>query len=162
MARMPAGPAGRYAQTGGSVYMFAPTATKEQINACFDWLEITGFSKDLDDAAYANKEKNYETQLAENSIILPKEAFSLWSDPERINKENELRSKYANVDEKDFASDFESKDVILHAEEPIACQQLYAVLDGCIQEVITNKDADPATLIATACNDFQANHLDKQ
>ena len=162
MARMPAGPAGRYAQTGGSVWMFSPTATKEQLNACIDWINITGFSKDLDDAAYANKEKSYQTSLEENNIILPKEAFSLWSDPERIAKENELRSKYTNVDEKDYASYFESKDVTLHAEEPIACQQLYAVLDGCIQEVITNKDADPAALIATACKDFQANHLDKQ
>ena len=48
----------------------------------------------------------------------------------------------------------------IQAEEPVCCQELYAILDGCIQEVLTNKDADPAELLKKAAADFQVNYLD--
>ena len=46
------------------------------------------------------------------------------------------------------------------AEEPVDAQALYALLDTCIQEVLTNKDADCASLIKKAASDFQKNNLD--
>ena len=46
------------------------------------------------------------------------------------------------------------------AEEPICAQELYGILDNCIQEVLTNKDADCAALLEKACSDFQKNYLD--
>lgn len=161
IARMPEGPAGRYVQTGGSVYIFAKDATKDQINACIDWIELIGQGKDLDEAAEENLKKSFQTSVDNNEVVFPKEMFSLWNDAERTEKTNALRAEYTNVDEADFTSYLSNEDVILHAEEPRACQQLYAILDGCIQEVITNENADCAELIATACNDFQVNHLDK-
>ncbi len=45
-------------------------------------------------------------------------------------------------------------------EEPICAQELYGILDGCIQEVLTNKDADCAALLEKANSDFQSNYLD--
>ena len=49
----------------------------------------------------------------------------------------------------------------IQPEEPVCAQDLYAVLDGCLQEVLTNKDADCAKLIEGAVADYQANSLDK-
>ena len=86
----------------------------------------------------------------------------MWVNPERLKKIYEIRDKYTQVDIKDYASYYDTSDVELHVEEPMLCQQLYSVLDGCIQEVVTNENADCAKLIATACTDFQVNHLDKE
>ncbi|MBQ2614908.1 MAG: extracellular solute-binding protein [Clostridia bacterium] len=161
-AKVPAGPAGRFAQMGGGVYMFSNTATKEEVEAAFDWLKVMGLAEpNLDDAATAAKEATYKADLEEKGVVFPMAPIPVWSAPERVAKEEELNAKYCNVDKKNFASYMDMSDVTIKPEEPVACQQLYAVLDGCIQEVITNKDADCAALIAKACNDFQVNHLDK-
>lgn len=161
-AKVPAGPAGRYAQMGGGVYMFSNTATKEEVNAAFDWLKVMGLAEPvLDEAATASKEATYKSDIKEKGVVFPMPPVPVWSAPERAEKEEELNAKYCNVDKKDFASYLDMSDVIIKPEEPVACQQLYAVLDGCIQEVITNKNADCAELIKKACNDFQVNHLDK-
>lgn len=162
MVRMPEGEFGRYAQMGGNLRMFAPNATPEQLDACFKWLELVGFSITLDEQATANKEKSYQNTLDQKGLVLDRNAFPLWVDEERVAQEITIASKYTNVDPKDYEIYYEFKDVTLKAEEPVACQQLYAVLDGCIQEVITNKNADPAQLIEIANHDFQVNHLDKE
>lgn len=161
--KLPAGPKGRYAQMGGGVYMFSPTASKEELEAAFDWLDVKGETKKkLDDEAIANKESEYQNDLKTNGIVLPLSPMFLWSDPERIKTEKEINEKYSNVDSKDFATYMDLSDVILKNEEPVACQELYGVLDKCIQEVITNKDADCAQIMKKACRDFQVNHLDQQ
>ena len=85
----------------------------------------------------------------------------MWTDPETVKKNNELREKYANVDYDDYKSYFEATDVTIKPEPTACAQQLYAILDSCVQEVISNKDADVDKLISDACKDFQVNHLDK-
>ena len=161
---LPAGPAGRYAQTGGSVVVFSHTATIEEINAGFDWLELIGtLTIEYDEQRKENTKKSYETTIAENGIVFPGRSIPLWVNPERAKAEQEIIDEYTNVDIKHYQEYYDAtkKGVVLRPEEPMACQQLYSVLDNAIQEVITNKDADCAKLIATACEDFQINHLDK-
>ena len=48
----------------------------------------------------------------------------------------------------------------IRAEEPVCAQELYAILDTCIQEVLTNKNADCASILEKANSDFQSNYLD--
>ena len=50
--------------------------------------------------------------------------------------------------------------VELTAEEPACCQQLYSILDGIVQKVITDKDVNIDAIIEEAVKDFQTNHLD--
>ena len=57
----------------------------------------------------------------------------------------------------DFVADCPAK---IQPEEPVCAQELYGILDNCIQEVLTNKDADCATVLEKANSDFQANYLD--
>ena len=51
-------------------------------------------------------------------------------------------------------------DCELRPEEPVCAQELYGILDSCIQEILTNKDADISELVRKANKDFQANYLD--
>ena len=159
---LPAGPAGRYAQTGGTITTFSHTATKEELNAAFDWLELIGtLAIEYNEQQIANQKKSFETTIAENGIVFPSRAIPLWVNPERAEADKKLYDEYTNVDVKHYKEFYAAEGVTLRPEEPVACQQLYSVLDNAIQEVITNKDADCAELIRIACEDFQKNHLDK-
>jgi len=90
--------------------------------------------------------------------------MSIWStNSESLSYEHSLIDKNANANQNhvklynDFVTDCPAE---IQAEVPVCAQELYGVLDGCIQEVLTNKDADCAKLIKEACADFQANYLD--
>ena len=56
---------------------------------------------------------------------------------------------------------FSFEDVIIKPEVSPCAQQLYTVLDGGIQEIMTNKNVDIKKLVEDMNDDFQANHLDK-
>ena len=79
----------------------------------------------------------------------------------RVELEDELREKYANVPEENFADYSSFIDVMVHEEEPQCAQELYSILDAGIQQVLTDKDADCASIVKQMAEDFQKNHLDK-
>ena len=161
VARMPQGPKGRFSQMGGNLRMFSKNSTPEQIDAGLTWLEFTGFSPDITDEQLENSRTSYENTISQNGIVLDREAFEVWVNPENVKKINGLREEYANVKHDDYADYFSFKDVTINPEPSACAQQLYAILDKCIQEVITNKDADVDKLISEACKDYQLNHLNK-
>ena len=49
----------------------------------------------------------------------------------------------------------------LHAEPPVYCQEMYKILDSCVQAVLTDENADPQALLDKAAEDFQRDYLDK-
>ena len=160
MYDMPAGPAGRYAQMGGNLWMFAPNATEEEIDAGMKWLKFTGFSPEFTDKEVENKKLEYENIISANGAVLEEDPYPAWVNPEYAQKDNEIRAMYANVDSDNYSQYLTKSDLKINLE-PILAQQLYSVLDKCIQEVFTNENADIDALVTEACNDYQVNHLDK-
>ena len=161
VGRMPAGPVNRYSQMGGNVRMIAPNATPEQIEAVFNWLEFEGITPIISEQTIISWEDAYKLDFDTGNIVLDQNPFKVWINPERVSAENDVRAKYLNIDPAKFESYYSFEDVIIRPEEPVACQDLYSLLDSCIQEVLTNKDADPAEIIKKASEDFQKNYLDK-
>ena len=159
--KIPQGPKGRFAQMGGNLWMFSSNSTPEQIDAGFKWLEFTGFAPELSDEQAEKYKVSCQQTIDANGVVIERDGYDVWTNPETLEKRRSIRRKYANVDYNDYKSYFEAEDVTVHLEPPACAQQLYAVLDGCIQEVITNENADVDALISEACKDFQANHLDK-
>lgn len=159
--KMPKGKAGRFSQMGGNLWMFSKNSTPEQIEAGFKWLEFTGFSPEMTDEQVEEYRKTCETSAENHLAIIEREAFDVWTNPETTEKRREVRKQYANVDYANYKNYFEATDVEVKLEPAACAQQLYAVLDKCIQEVITNENADVDKLISDACKDFQTNHLDK-
>jgi len=159
VVRMPAGPEGRYSQLGGNVYMFRADVTPEQLDACMKWLEFTGKTPRLtDENAQKIKDSNQAT-LDENGIVLTQEAFTIWNNPEREEKIKEIYAEHTNVNAEDYASYFEGEDVTIRPEPEVACQELYAILDGMLQSVIADADADLDALIKDAAHQWQTNYL---
>ncbi len=156
---VPAGPEGQYTQLGGAVYVFSKDATPEQIEGCLKWMQFTGYGpRDLSEEELKVYEESQKMAIADGQLMMTKDALSLWTyeDP----KKNEIRAKYANAPMENYAEYFENRGTA-RPEEPVACQELYSVIDGCIQEILTNKDVDIAALVTQANNDFQVNYLDK-
>ena len=159
--KMPKGVAGRFTQMGGNLWMFSNNSTPEQIEAGFKWLEFTGFAPEMTAEQEQKFREDCQNTITNNGVIVERDSFDIWTNPETLEKRRAIRKEYANVDYNDYKNYFEATDVEVKLEPAACAQQLYAVLDGCIQEVITNENADVDKLISDACKDFQQNHLDK-
>ncbi len=160
---MPAGPKKHVTLIGGGVYAVSNKATDDQIDAAIRWI-MTASSSDATDEFKKNKEDEINSWLKEEKLVTINN-MSVWnSDSEAVKFENKLKAENANGNQNhvklynDFMADMGNCE--LRPEEPVCAQELYGVLDGCIQEVLTNKDANPAKLLEKANSDFQSNYLD--
>ena len=156
---IPEGPKGKYALMGGGINMISPDATPEQADACFKWMDIIGLSVELTDEALKSQEEFYKLR-ADKGLIVGAEGLSIWENRVGEEKRTAIIEKYRNVNKNLFQEYTAFNNVTIKPEEPVACQQLYKVLDSCIQEVLNNKNADPAMLLKKANADFQKNYLD--
>lgn len=160
LASMPAGPKGRYALMGGDCYMFDPMAKAAQIEAGLRFIELIAGGPKVDATSLKSMEELYKTDVSGNFVV-GAQSYPLWINPDRIKAENTIWAKYVNVN-LDFFKDYNNySQVKVRAEEPVNCQDLYATLDGVIQSVLTDKNADPKALLDKAVAAFQKDFLDK-
>lgn len=164
MFRVPAGPKRQVSLLGGKVYNISPETTDEQTEAILKFIEFQGNSPYSDEESMANFEKSQKTNV-ESNIIVGLKGMSVWNeDTDRQQKRNEIIDKYTNVNAnhfKDYNDSLIDGDIEIQAEEPIYCQELYGILDNCIQRVLTDKNADCREIVNEAANKFQKNYLDK-
>lgn len=161
VASVPAGPAGRYAQVGGVLSVVKSGSTDEQIDAAFRWIDHANWGYGISEDAKKSMEDSYKVR-SEKGLPIGFYQYSPWSESaDRTAFENSVIDKFANVpaaNVKEF--NYPPADLKLKPEEPVNCQELYAAMDSCIQEVITNENADPAALLEKAAADFQRDFLD--
>lgn len=161
-AKMPEGPVKRVTLMGGGYNVIAPNATPEQIDAAIKWMDFSGNTPktELTDEIKANIRTTYETKINEKSGVVGIKDLSFWKDEEATQHyKNEVISELRNINENQVASYNDKNGIEYQAEEPMKTQDLYSVLDSCIQEVLTNKDASCSDVIKKAASDFQNNHL---
>lgn len=161
IASLPAGPAGRFAQVGGTLSFIKAGATDDQIDACFRLIDFANWGYGIDEEAKTTMEGDYKVR-AEKGLPIGFYQYSPWSDStERSEYEHMLIDKYANISPENV-KEFNNPpaDLQLKPEEPVCCQELYTTLDACIQEVIVNENADCAQLIKEAAENFQSDFLD--
>lgn len=157
---VPAGPGGRFALMGGSLDAVSANATDKQIEAVFKWLEFTGATANVDEVSLAAVEDSVKTRFENGEPIFEKTIFNIWKSGNAYEEKNKIFAKYANTDLSYYSEYMNAKDVTIKPEEPVACQELYSILDNCIQEVIENKNADVSKILKQAAKDFQTNYLD--
>lgn len=153
---LPAGPDGeRYSLSGGTPYMFSKDATKEEINAALDYLEIMGKAPVATEDSIAGMEADAQNKA--NTGVPVIKGFPAWINQELIDAQNEIIEKHSNVDSKLYESYFDAllEDGNLRLEEPGSAQDLYSELTKVIQEVLINKDADVKSLMEKANNNYQ-------
>jgi len=162
MMAMPAGTKRHVTLLGGGVWCVRDDATEDQIDAAVRWLE-TEYNFNLTEEFKINTQKDIEKKLSENELVGVK-AMSIWSNKsEAVAWNNQLIDEKANSNPNhvrlynEFVVNCPAE---IQTEEPVCCQELYGILDNCIQEVLVNKDADCAELLKKANSDFQSNYLD--
>lgn len=159
---MPAGPKRHVTLLGGRVFCMKSDSTDDQIDAALRWHETT-YSFNLTEEYKTNTLTNMEKSLADGQLVGIK-SMSVWTEQsEALAWTHQLIDEKTNVNlnhvrlYNEFVADCPAE---IQPEEPVCAQELYEILDGCIQEVLTNENADCAELIAKATSDFQANYLD--
>lgn len=160
VAKLPAGPAERVTLVGGSYFSFSKNATPEEMDAAFKWLVFENDMVDFDESTKAAMETQFKDRLANGEIVGLKGVDILNKNSEYQAYLDELTDKYCNVPKNHIASFNDPTGIEYRSEEPVCTQDLYGLLDSCLQEVLTNKDADCAALISQANTDFQKNFLD--
>lgn len=161
---IPAGPVKHVTLTGGWTTTINANATEDQIDAAIKWIEAGGSGYNLSENAKKTMEENMKLN-AEQKKAIGIESLSVYNEEsERVNYSKELIKKYATLDlnhVKLYNDSLYNSEIELKPEEPVCTQDLYAVIDGLIQEVLTNENADIDALIKTANAEFQKNYLDK-
>lgn len=160
MSALPAGPKGNVTLLGGGLYMFSPQATPDQLEATFKWLEVKGFSPQATPESLAGLETQSKTSNEQGLIVGP-HGLRVWINEDRIAAEQEIIEKYTNVNMAMFQDYMDNGGNGLRPEEPVNAQELYKTLDVVIQTVLTNKNADPQSLLDKAVAEFQKDYLDK-
>ena len=157
---IPAGPAGRYSQMGGGLWLVSPETTDEQVDAIFKWLEVKGDTPKFTDDVMQSVESNLKSKVESGLPIVPA-AIPLWTSEERSKGENDLYAKYKNYDDKLWPLINAPEDLIIREEEPMYAQELYAALSSVMQTMLTDENADPKAELTKACAAFQKDYLDK-
>ncbi len=147
--RVPAGPSGRFAQMGGGIVVFSPEATDAQVEAGIkmDEVQRKGNPYNYRGRKKERQGKSYENDRSKNYIILPKQPMTIWKTGDRYEEDIKLRAQYTNVKAENYENYLNMEDVTIKPEEPVCCQELYAILDKLIQEVFTNENANIDELV---------------
>lgn len=160
MFKMPAGPVEHTSLMGGSIYAVRNDATEAQKDAAFKWLNFIGTTPNIDDTSKQNIEKSYQSKN-ENGRMVGLIDLGVWNEKSDYQQYiQEMVDKYINVPNAHVSNYNDKSNMSFRLEEPVGAQELYAVLDRCIQEVLTNEGANCAEVLAQAAADFQSNCLD--
>ncbi len=160
IAPIPAGPKGQYSLTGGTPYMFANNATPEEIDAAFKFLEVMGRVPKVDEKVLEGREMDLRTRAGKGEPVGP-QPLQIWQNKEYADAITAMFERNKNVNMAYFQDFQEASLKILRTEEPYNCQDLYAILDKVLQKVLTDKNADPRTLLDAANKEFQDKFMSK-
>lgn len=162
MVAIPAGPKRHVSLIGGSVIVVSNNSTDEQLDAVARYYKGT-YNPVVSDEVKEKKVTLIERELEANYAVGPYR-MSVWKDSaEDIKVQKELINKYCNINMNHvrlYNESLSDKSIEIQSEEPACAQDLYGVLDNCIQQVLTDKDADCKAILKKANSDFQTNFLD--
>ena len=163
MMAMPAGPKKHVTLMGGNLYAVSQAADEDQIDAAVRWI-MNGNNPELTDKVKEANEKEISKKLEDNQLVGIK-IMSVWNgnaDSKKYQDEMIEKSANANINHVKLYNDFmaDMGECELRAEEPVCAQELYSILDSCIQAVLEDENADCAEVLKKGCSDFQQNYLD--
>jgi ABC-type glycerol-3-phosphate transport system substrate-binding protein len=137
-------PGGTATLIGGEGYMVNPKASPAKIKAGLTWLQW----KFLDPSRMENVVKKYVADKLPVGLDTPPTP-AIYTGASAATIEG-LKTKYANIPVQNYAPFTEGSKSLQGKIEPVNAQQLYAILDGVMQGVLTDRDADPGRLLDDA------------
>lgn len=162
MFAVPAGPAKRVSLVGGAFRALSNKSDEKQVDAAIKWIEHIGSGCKFDDDIAKNIDKNIQDSL-DNNIAVGIKTMQVWNDNaesvaynnKKIDEMTNMRPNAARL----YNESLVNGEVEFQPEEPVCAQDLYALLDNCIQQVLNDENADCAQIAKKANEDFQTNYL---
>jgi multiple sugar transport system substrate-binding protein len=128
---------------GGDGYMFNIKDTPAQIQAGVQWLQYENLTPGVG-------QFNWQRAASEKTPVgLPEP--DLWNGS-TATADDQVKAKYANVPEQNFASFQSAMQTLPGKIEPPDAQQIYSVLDNVMSAVLTNQGANIDSLLSDASN----------
>ncbi|HEY0475209.1 MAG TPA: extracellular solute-binding protein [Kribbella sp.] len=138
--------------TGGSVKMINPKSTKNEIVAALKWIKSQEFDKYTNQAVAI---QNAKDAIADKGFVGRPGITPL--SQATYDQFNKWREPYNNVPIKQFQGYVDStKSLKLLPEPSNKAQEVYALLDPVVQQVLTQKDADINKLVSDAASKIDA------
>jgi ABC-type glycerol-3-phosphate transport system substrate-binding protein len=136
-------PGGQGTLLGGEGYMINPKASPEKIKAGLTWIQWKYLNPDRFDKFV----KSYAD--GQQPVGLPAQPTpDIWQGPVRA-QQTQIKQKYANVPSKNYEAYLQGSSIKGLLEPPNA-QQVYAILDGVMQAVLTDRNANIDQLLSSA------------
>lgn len=138
--------------TGGSIKMINPKATKNEIVAALKWIKFEQFDKFTNEAAAVSDAK---TAIADKGFV-GRPGISPLSQA-AYDRYNKWREPHNNVPVEQFQGYIDSTKTLKLLPEPSnKGQEVYALLDPVVQQVLTKRDADIDKLLTDAAAKIDA------
>ncbi|GLY90575.1 ABC transporter substrate-binding protein [Actinoallomurus iriomotensis] len=134
-------PAAQGTLIGGDGYMFNRKDTPDQIKAGILWLEFENLTPGKGQFDWA--QKNADKQ----PVGLPQP--NIFTGPPAA-EELSVRTQNANLPVQNYKAFADGDPKVKYRLEPPQAQQIYAVLDGVVSSVLTNRNADINSLLSKA------------
>lgn len=156
---MPKGPNDdQYSLFGGTPYVFANSASDDEVLGALRFLEYMGRSPIASQVAQLAMREGNQVAVEKAVPILP--TIKPWTDQSYLDLINGLEDEYVNVDMKYFSDFYNSIYTIRRAEEPYYAQEMYTLLDTAIQEILLNPyTASAYTQLTTANATFNNQYM---
>ncbi|MET9218472.1 extracellular solute-binding protein [Streptomyces sp. NPDC003300] len=126
---------------GGDGFMFNPKDSPAKIKAGLTWIQWKYLDPD--------REEEITKKSAGTDIPIGLPQPNLWSGAGQA-KVDAAHKKYANVPQKNYQPFVDRSGEVAVKVEPPNAQQIYTVLDGVMQAVLTKKDANIDQLLSDA------------
>lgn len=163
MMTLPAGPKRHVALLGGTLRCISASSDAEQISAAVKWIDFIGGGYRFDDSTRASLDVTMANDISTGAAIGIK-PLRVWKDDAEITAyQNQLIDDNYNLRPNAarlYNESLHSAEIEWQAEEPVCAQELYGILDGCIQQVLIDQNADIKAILEKANSDFQSNYLD--
>ncbi len=163
---IPAGPKKHVTLVGGYMATIKNGCTEDQVDVAIKWLEKTGSTFKLTDTVENERirlDELYGRNVESGEVLYGVDAMNIYSEDTESNKlKTELREKHRGIpfeNTKLYNDSLTDESIELRVEEPVCAQELYSVIDGLLQEILSNENADIPALVAQAQKDFQRNYL---
>jgi ABC-type glycerol-3-phosphate transport system substrate-binding protein len=134
-------PGGQGTLIGGDGYMFNPKSTPDQIKAGILWLEFENLTPGKGQFDWAQK------KIDKQPVGLPQPNIFTGAPAA---EELQIRTQNANMPVANYQSFSQGDPKLKYRLEPPQAQQIYAVIDGVMSAVLTNKNADIDSLLSKA------------
>ena len=131
--------------------MISPKATKNEIVAALKWIKFEQFDKYTDQAVAI---QNAKDAIADKGFVGRPGVAPV--SQALFDQYNKWREPYNNVPIKQFQGYIDWRTLKLLPEPSNKAQEVYALLDPVVQQVLTKKDADIDKLVSDAASKIDA------